>query len=143
MRSLSCGTYHTLALTDSGEVYACGFGGSFFNGAGGLGLGDRRQRDTPEKLPAFGPDGGATAASISAGGYHSSVMDTEGRIHSFGRGEWGRLGFGDSSDVLNPEHLEEADRLRPQCALVGESHSACLGEDGKVCVRERERPRLS
>ena len=34
---LSCGMYHTLALTAEGEVYSCGFGGSFFSGAGGLG----------------------------------------------------------------------------------------------------------
>ena len=31
-----------------------GFGGSFFNGAGGLGHGDRTQLETPTKLSAFG-----------------------------------------------------------------------------------------
>ena len=44
---LSCGSYHTLALTGSGEVYSTGFGGSFVNGAGGLGHGDRGQQVAP------------------------------------------------------------------------------------------------
>merc|ERR1740130_2277666 len=42
---VACGKYHSVALSAAGDVYACGFGGSFFNGAGGLGHGDRKQLD--------------------------------------------------------------------------------------------------
>mmetsp|Transcript_2444 Transcript_2444/g.5129 ORF Transcript_2444/g.5129 Transcript_2444/m.5129 type:complete len:396 (-) Transcript_2444:289-1476(-) len=129
---LSCGSYHTLALTSSGEVYSFGFGGSFFNGAGGLGHGDRKQLETPKKLSAFGPESGVLAASVSAGGFHSMVQDTEGRVWTWGRGEWGRLGFGDSSDVLEPQHLEACDALSPTAAHVGEAHSSCVSADGRV-----------
>ena len=51
---ISCGMYHTLALTEAGEVYSCGYGGSLFGGAGGLGLGNRTQQDTPQKIETFG-----------------------------------------------------------------------------------------
>merc|ERR1719198_1893590 len=61
VKQLSCGSYHSLALTEAGEVWSCGFGGSFFNGAGGLGHGDRKQLDSPTKLDAFGKSSDATA----------------------------------------------------------------------------------
>mmetsp|Transcript_29534 Transcript_29534/g.48956 ORF Transcript_29534/g.48956 Transcript_29534/m.48956 type:complete len:411 (+) Transcript_29534:46-1278(+) len=132
VKQLSCGSYHTLALTDAGEVYSFGFGGSFFNGAGGLGHGDRRQLDTPRRIETFGPERGIIATSVGAGGYHSIVLDSERRVWSWGRGEWGRLGFGDSSDVLDPQHLEECDGYVPISSPCGEAHSACLAADGRI-----------
>jgi len=132
VKQLSCGLYHTLALTESGDVFSCGFAGSFLNGAGGLGHGDRKQLDTPKRIAAFGAESGVFPKVVYAGGFHSSALDTEGRVWTWGRGEWGRLGFGDSSDVLEPQHLEAADELSPIDAPVGEAHSALLTKDGRV-----------
>ena len=89
---LSCGLYHTAALTADGEVLTCGFGGSFFNGAGALGHGDRAQLEEPKVVAAFGPSStsGLRAASVSSGGYHSIALDVDGGVWSWGRGEWGR-----------------------------------------------------
>jgi len=135
---LSCGMYHTLALTTAGEVLSCGYGGSFLSGAGALGLGDRKQRDSPEKLAAFGgadSDTGARAVSVSAGGYHSTVLDENGVCWSWGRGEWGRLGHSDSSDCLEPTRVEACDEggcpPNAYCA-AGDSHTVSLGADGVV-----------
>jgi len=137
---LSCGMYHTLALTDKGEVYSFGFGGSWFNGSGGLGLGGYTQQDAPVKLDAFGPadvaSEGVAAASVSAGGYHSVVRDTEGGVWTFGRGEWGRLGHGDASDCLVPTRVEAPSRALQAAtqgvlvAQAGEGHTGVLGADG-------------
>jgi len=75
---LSCGSYHTLAMTTGGEVYSTGFGGSFFNGAGGLGHGNRSQLDEPKRIPTFGRGSGLVAAvSVSAGALLRSSL----RIH--------------------------------------------------------------
>jgi len=129
---LSCGSYHTLALTAKGEVYSTGFGGSFFHGAGGLGHGNRQQLDTPKKIPTFGHgDDRVPATYVSAGGYHSLAVDENGGVWSWGRGEWGRLGFGDSSDVLEPLKMDEmCEAMKPTIARAGEAHSACVGADG-------------
>ncbi len=47
---VSCGMYHTLARTEGGDVYSCGFGGSFLNGVGGLGHDSRAQLDAPQRI---------------------------------------------------------------------------------------------
>ena len=133
VRQLSCGSYHTLALTETGEVWSCGFGGSFFNGAGGLGHGDRKQLDEPRRLAAFGEEAGVIAQTVSAGGYHSLAQDTDGGVWTWGRGEWGRLGHGDASDALVPTRVEECDELgRVVGAVAAHSHSACLLGDGQL-----------
>ncbi|KAL1528829.1 hypothetical protein AB1Y20_010156 [Prymnesium parvum] len=135
VKSLSCGLYHTLALTDEGEVWSVGYGGSFFSGAGALGHGNRAQLDTPAKLSAFGDagDAGVRAASVSAGGYHSIVQDVNGGVWSFGRGEWGRLGHSDSADLLQPQRIEECDHMGAVVsAFAADAHSACLAADGTV-----------
>ena len=137
---LSCGMYHTLALTAAGEVYSCGFGGSLLNGASGLGHGNRTQLEAFTKLASFGPDGteGVAAATVSAGGYHSVVLDREGGVWTFGRGEWGRLGHGDASDCLAPTRVLAPARLEGEerpfgpslVAQAGEGHTGVLGVDG-------------
>jgi len=138
---ISCGMYHTLALNEAGEVYSMGFGGSFFNGAGGLGHGDRTQLETPTKLSAFGGTGsdiGLAAATVSAGGYHSMALDADGGAWSWGRGEWGRLGHGDSSDCLTPTRIEGGGETHSKAlpklsaAFAADAHSGCLTEDGTV-----------
>ena len=137
---LSCGMYHTLALTEAGEVYSCGFGGSFFNGAGGLGHGNRKQLNEPTKLAGFGHgEGQAVCTNVSAGGYHSVALDTEGRVWTWGRGEWGRLGHDDASDALVPTVVlgqtgglgaEEGAVRCVGTPQAGEGHTGALGEDG-------------
>lgn len=65
-------------MTTGGEVYSTGFGGSFFNGAGGLGHGNRSQLDEPKRIPTFGRGSGLVAAvSVSAGALLRSSL----RIH--------------------------------------------------------------
>ena len=66
-----------------------------------------KQRETPTLLEAFGEEAEVRASTVSAGGFHSLALDTERGMWSWGRGEWGRLGFGDSADQLEPQQLDE------------------------------------
>ena len=131
---VSCGMYHTLARTEGGDVYSCGFGGSFLNGVGGLGHDSRAQLDAPQRIEGLGEAAGAKVVSVSAGGFHSVALDDQRRVWTWGRGEWGRLGHGDSSDAYVPTHLESVtdDGLQPTAAVAAEQHSAVVGGAGEL-----------
>ena len=129
VRALSCGLYHTLALTEEGDVYSFGFGGSFLNGVGGLGSGDRAQIDTPTMIADF------KATAVSAGGYHSVALDADGAAYSWGRGEWGRLGHNDSTDCYEPTVIDSPEiEGGVTTILAGDVHTGALTRDGRVCT---------
>ena len=71
--SISCGSYHSLFLDPRGGIWSCGL-----NRHGQLGFGDIISRNQPQKnvhnnnLPEF--------ECISAGGYNSGFLDTEGNV---------------------------------------------------------------
>ncbi|XP_020237719.1 ultraviolet-B receptor UVR8-like isoform X2 [Cajanus cajan] len=56
---------------------------------------------TIEKLTAIRVD-------ITAGGWHSTALTDEGEVYGWGRGENGRLGFGDSdkSSKMVPQKVQ-------------------------------------
>lgn len=60
---VACGSRHTLILTDSGALYACGW-----NYYGQLGLGDRVSRDRPTRVPV------TSVSFVRAGGWTSAVI---------------------------------------------------------------------
>ena len=73
VRSIACGWFHTLALTDAGTVFAWGNGGD-----GQLGLGDTESAPVPRLVDFFGVAHPLTAVAIAAGscgtGSHSLVI---------------------------------------------------------------------
>lgn len=43
---------------------------------------------------------------MSCGGWHTLVVTRDGACYAFGRGEYGRLGFGDSRNRVRPVKIE-------------------------------------
>jgi alpha-tubulin suppressor-like RCC1 family protein len=103
-------------LTETGEVYSCGWGRY-----GQLGTGDNENHLTPVKITF--PVGTDPIKEISAGGFYTMldplgppciqdllVLDTPlgrvltrtGEVYACGEGEFGRLGTGDDQSRLTP-----------------------------------------
>ena len=83
--AISCGTVHSVLLSNEGQVYTWGE-----NESGQLGLGgDGLPRATPTTLPFFRENPGQT---IAAGGYHTIAVTTGGLMVSWGLGNEGQLG---------------------------------------------------
>jgi alpha-tubulin suppressor-like RCC1 family protein len=81
--AVAAGWQHSLALSETGEVY------SFGNGAyGQLGHGDQEDQHTPRPIAALQ---GMRVGIIAAGDQHSLVVSTAGRLYSFGHGGQGAL----------------------------------------------------
>ena len=94
---ISSGDFHSLVLTESGKVYAFGYGES-----GVLGDGDISNHDEgiPKLINAdYFNDGlnNEKVIHISSGYDHSLVLTESGKVYAFGFGHFGRLGDDDTS----------------------------------------------
>ena len=74
---------------------------------------------------------GVRVCGLAAGDRHSLVVSTTGRLYSFGRGQSGRLGHGDTAHQLAPRLVAALQGVRVSAAAAGEAHSLALSE-GKV-----------
>ncbi|VVC86344.1 protein RCC2 homolog [Leptidea sinapis] len=78
------GKHHSLFVTDTGTVYACGD-----NKHGQLGIGNNTpQYKTPTRIRYKGPP----VVKAGCGSNFSMILDCNGALHSFGLPEFGQLG---------------------------------------------------
>lgn len=100
------------------------------SGANGhLGHGDESDLNAPvaiESLQAIG-----AASQISVGMSHSaSIID--GRVYTWGEGQWGRLGLGNNEDCLEPRMVETLANFEIVAVACGSYHTLVLSKDGDV-----------
>jgi alpha-tubulin suppressor-like RCC1 family protein len=90
-RVIECdgGYYHSIILTDDGEVWTAGA-----SQYGKLGIG--KDNNTKEKAHVLQSlkDCGEMARSVSSGGYHSAISTVSGQAYLFGHGSFGQCGQG-------------------------------------------------
>ena len=117
--AIAAGWFHSLALTEAGEVYAWGW-----NELGQLGLGDTENRLTPTKVPELG-----RVTAIAAGGAHCLALTEAGEVYV-----WGVIGRGvrsrDSEQWLTPTKVPGLPRVKAIAA--GGAHCLALTEAGEV-----------
>jgi RCC1 and BTB domain-containing protein len=82
----SAGSGHTVAWTESGEVYTFGFG-TF----GNLGHGGHGNERVPRVVEALA---GKKVVGAAAGGSHTVAWTEGGEVYTFGDGRRGKLGHG-------------------------------------------------
>ncbi|KAM7280161.1 hypothetical protein ACFE04_007295 [Oxalis oulophora] len=126
VKLIAVGAFHNLALQEDGTLWAWGN-----NEYGQLGTGDTQPRSQP--IPVQGLSG-LTVVDIAAGGWHSTALTNEGEVYGWGRGEHGRLGFGDNdkSSKMLPQKvnlLAGKDIVQISC---GGTHSVALSRDGRL-----------
>jgi hypothetical protein len=92
---ISCGGWHSMALTESGRVYSWGY-----NGFGQLGIGNTIKSNTP-KLIDLKP---IIIVKICSGRYHCLLLSNDG-VYAFGWNLWGQIGNGNREDQLTPVKL--------------------------------------
>ncbi|XP_054155257.1 RCC1 and BTB domain-containing protein 1-like [Oppia nitens] len=88
--NVSCGSAHSLALTESGQVY--GWGNNAF---GQLGIGNNLHRNEPVKVDLKS----ISIKDMVCGLYHSLLLSITGDIYAFGFNDCGQLGTGNTESV--------------------------------------------
>ncbi|XP_051151323.1 ultraviolet-B receptor UVR8 [Andrographis paniculata] len=77
--------------------------------------------------------------SIAAGEAHTLALSGDGRVYSWGRGFFGRLGTGSEADRLSPARIyfyapddEREDKVKIVGIAAGAYHSLALADDGSI-----------
>jgi len=145
---VALGEYHSVALTDDGNVYTWGYGGKtgFFNWmysqeVGALGHGDKKHTFVPKKDEFFDQNE-IKIKKISAGMYHTVAIATDEKVYTWGRGLYGVLGNGSNQYSLTPELNEELEYLRkedPEGKIItkidsADEYTGALMRDGTMWV---------
>src|SRR5579885_323982 len=95
-----------------------------YNCYGQLGLGDNKNRSTPTLIPHLN-----NIVQMSAGGYHSLILDNKGRVWTCGTGRYGRLGLGDENNRFNPTLIPNLSNIAQVSA--GDQYSLVLDSQGQ------------
>ncbi|KAH6566114.1 hypothetical protein BASA50_006301 [Batrachochytrium salamandrivorans] len=94
-----CGGYTTFLVHEKQILFSFGL-----NNHGQLGVGDTDNHEFPEMVDVLDPADGI--AAVVGGEHHSVVLDSKGKVYTFGRGEDGQLGFPGKKRLDEPKHLE-------------------------------------
>ncbi|KAL8565231.1 hypothetical protein ACOMHN_001129 [Nucella lapillus] len=132
---VSCGASHTVAVTESGEIYAWGNGNS-----GQLGNGDPQVRWTPTLVSLCPPlPGGSKIRTLDCGSRHTLVVLDNGHVVSFGNNFYAQLGYNFreqnyKENQMQPQLLEFLKHRPVRQVACGDRHSLFLFQDGSLAA---------
>ncbi|XVF09098.1 hypothetical protein REPUB_Repub07fG0061900 [Reevesia pubescens] len=132
---ISCGAWHTAAVTSTGKLFT--FGDGTF---GALGHGDRSSTNIPREVDALT---GLQTLRACCGVWHTAAvveMPTEtsggffssGKLFTWGDGEKGQLGHGDKEPRLVPSWVALSDTTNFSQVACGHNVTVALTDTGKV-----------
>ncbi|MCL2498539.1 MAG: hypothetical protein FWF06_08010 [Symbiobacteriaceae bacterium] len=118
--SIAVGAGHTLALDNTGTLYAFGQGWDGQIGSGAAGM-----RSVQRKPLAIMTD----VSTMAAGAAHSLVVTQDGALYVFGRNRNGELGLGHTTSQTRPQLTAVSDVAY---VSAGDRHSLALLTDGTL-----------
>ncbi|CAF2103802.1 unnamed protein product [Brassica napus] len=135
---VSCGEYHTAAVSETGEVYTWGLGSMGQLGHVSLQSGDKEL--IPRRVAGLD---GVSMKEVACGGVHTCGLSLEGALYAWGGGQAGQLGLGPQSGFLFSVSNGSEMLLRNVPVLViptdvrlvacGHSHTLVYMREGRIC----------
>ncbi|XP_058479345.1 RCC1 and BTB domain-containing protein 1-like isoform X1 [Solea solea] len=122
---VACGSHHSMALTESGEVYAWGY-----NNCGQVGSGSTANQPTPRRVSSCLQN--KVAVRIVCGQTSSLAAVDNGELYGWGYNGNGQLGLGNNENQLTPCRLAALQGLCVKQIVSGYAHSMALTSDGLV-----------
>ncbi|KAL3648773.1 hypothetical protein CASFOL_005176 [Castilleja foliolosa] len=120
---VSCGEFHTSALSASGDLYTWGDGA---HNVGVLGHGNDVSHWIPKRVS--GSLEGLQVLSVACGTWHSALATSAGKLFTFGDGMFGALGHGNRESVTNPKEVQSLSGLKAVAVSCGVWHTAAIIE---------------
>nr|ABR17254.1 unknown [Picea sitchensis] len=122
---ISAGASHTVALVAGNLVCSWGRGED-----GQLGHGDAEDRPMPTFVSAL--DGCEITSVICGADHTTAYSDSRLVVYSWGWGDFGRLGHGNSSDLFIPHAIKTLQGLQIKQIACGDSHCLAVTINGEV-----------
>ena len=119
--AVAAGSWHTAAITDSGELWTWGH-----NGAGQLGIGDTTYRHAPVKVSVNGQ-----SVAVAAGFRHTAAITDSGELWIWGDNGDGQLGIGDTTDRHAPVKVS-VNGQKIVAVAAGTYHTAAVTDSGEL-----------
>ncbi|KAG5528963.1 hypothetical protein RHGRI_029580 [Rhododendron griersonianum] len=122
---ISAGASHSVALLSGNVVCSWGRGED-----GQLGHGDAEDRLLPTQLSALDDH---EITSVTCGADHTTAFsESRMQVYSWGWGDFGRLGHGNSSDLFTPQPIKALLGLQIRQIACGDSHCLAVTMEGEV-----------
>eukprot|EP00741_Cyanophora_paradoxa_P003473 tig00000711_g3373.t1 len=121
---IACGDNHSMALSDTGELYAWGRGTY-----GALGLGTDGEKRTPQPIRLLRKKG---VRDVACGADHTVVVTYQGEVYAWGRNMYGQLGLGTLADHDTPTLVSALHGKQVRQMACGAMHTVAVMEDGEV-----------
>ncbi|XP_042494541.1 ultraviolet-B receptor UVR8-like isoform X2 [Macadamia integrifolia] len=122
---LSAGASHSVALLTGNIVCSWGRGED-----GQLGHGDAEDRLSPTQMSELD---GHEIVSITCGADHTAAYsEALMQVYSWGWGDFGRLGHGNSSDLFTPQPIKALQGVMIKQIACGDSHCLAVTIEGEV-----------
>ncbi|KAI0496120.1 hypothetical protein KFK09_022427 [Dendrobium nobile] len=122
---VSAGASHSVALLSDKVVCSWGRGED-----GQLGHGDAEDSLLPTLLRTL--DGLEIFSVICGADHTTAYSESELQVYSWGWGDFGRLGHGNSSDVFTPQPIKALQGIRIKQIACGDSHCLAVTMQGVV-----------
>ncbi|OMJ71844.1 hypothetical protein SteCoe_29854 [Stentor coeruleus] len=144
IKEISCGEEHAAFISSQGHVYTMGN-----NSDGRLGIDDKEVNYSSSPcLVSF--LSGLNPITISCGWGHTACITQNGSLYTWGLGDFGALGLGNSLNQYSPQKVQLPDNSEAQSVSCGSRHTAILlknkrlamigcGEAGQLGTRKREK----
>jgi len=122
VKQIACGSGHTVVLTTDGEVFTWGRGDD-----GRLGHGDNGWKYVPRITQSLT---GQVVVQVTCGSYHTAAVTSDGSLHTWGGGMYGKLGHGSEAGCSNPKRVEGLAGLCVSQIACGSRHTVIITSAG-------------
>lgn len=126
--AVSGGLQHSAAISDTGQLYTWGKGIH-----GRLGHDNEHDYRRPTLVEALAAK---RVTRVSCGAYHTAAITSRGEMWTWGRGDHGQLGHGDTSNRLQPTLVEvfRADNQKISLISCGTMHTLAVTGEAPLSV---------